>query len=559
MTARSDLADPGCRNTSSKTENPACQNGIDDDGDGNVDFPTDRHCVAADDLSEIPDCGDGLDNDGDGLTDSPSDTDCTGTNDPAEDPNCNDRVDNDADLKVDFPAAYPNCQSATDTSETPVCSDGQDNDVDAAIDWLADTGCATDKFASEAPVTTAIGDLLVLDRRSKRLFRLNPTTGAQTAISNGAYFGSPQGIETRAGGQVVVADPVGLLQVSPSTGQQRRFSDALLPNFALQVAFDAAGDALVLEADGITRVPYVHGGIAPGVPLLTLPVAGAINIFIGDALAREASGNLLVTGFGPLGDGIFRVGATGTPVTKVTPSFSGDTWHDLAIEASGNILAAGTRFGVGSGVFRVDPTTGARTSLSSGAPWVDPMAVAVGTGGQIYVADAGTCTEASCTGSQVVQVDPVTGARLFVRSGGFITGEMDLAVVRERPVCSDGLDNDSDSRVDFPADLNCVSFEDPSEAPDCGNGIDDDGDGLVDFPADLGCLDATSRENPACDDDFDNDGDGRTDWDGGPAGGAPDPQCSAPSTVREKSSTCGFGAEIAVVLGLLGALRRRRR
>jgi probable HAF family extracellular repeat protein len=554
-----DLADLGCRNADSKSESPACQNGIDDDGDGNVDHPADRHCVAPDDLSETPDCGDGLDNDGDGLIDSPADPHCTGTSDPAEDPNCDDRIDNDGDLRVDFPAAYPNCQSAADTSETPVCTDGQDNDGDTAVDWPADPGCVVPAFASEAPVATAVGDLLVLDRRSKRLFRLDPATGVQTALSNGAYFGSPQGIEQRGGGAVVVADPAGLLEVAPSTGQQRRFSDALEPNFALQLAFDAAGDALVLETDGITRVPYVYGGIAPGVPLLTLPVAGAISFFVGDSLAREASGHLLVTGFGPLGDGIFRVGATGTPITKVTPSFSGDTWQDLAIEASGNILAAGTRFGVGVGVFRVDPVTGARTALSTGAPWVDPMAVAVGTGGQVYVADAGTCSEAACTGSQVVQVDPVTGARLFARSGGFITGEMDLAVVRERPACSDGLDNDSDLATDFPADLQCASFEDPSETPDCGNGIDDDGDGLVDFPADPGCFDAVSRENPACDDGFDNDNDGRVDWDGGPGGAAPDPQCSAPSKNREAASSCGFGAEIALALAALGALRRRRR
>lgn len=556
---QTDLADAGCRNAGSKREDPACQNGIDDDGDGKVDFPDDRQCVAADDLSEIPDCGDGLDNDGDGATDAPSDPDCTSTSDPAEDANCNDRIDNDGDFAIDFPAAYPNCQSAADTTETPVCGDGQDNDGDAAIDFPADAGCATARFASEAPVTTLAGDLLVLDRRSRRLFRLNPATGAQTTLTHGAYFGSPQGVETRAGGAVVVADPVGLLQVAPSTGQQRRFSDALVPNFALQVAFDAAGDALVLEADGITRVPYVLGGIAPGFPLLTLPVLDSIHFFVGDALAREASGNLLVTGFGPLGDGIFRIGATGTPITKVTASFSGDSWQDLAVEASGNILAVGTRYGVGRGVFRVDPATGVRASLSSGAPWVDPMAVAVGTGGQVYVADAGTCTEVSCTGAQVVQVDPVTGARLFVRSGGFITGEMDLAVVRERPACGNGIDDDADGAMDFPSDLHCTSFEDPSEAPDCGNGIDDDGDGLVDFPADPGCVDAGGRENPACDDGYDNDADGRIDWDGGPGGGTPDPQCTTASKGGEKASGCGLGTELVLVLAVLGMRRRRRR
>jgi probable HAF family extracellular repeat protein len=555
-----DLADPGCRNANSPIENPACQNGIDDDGDGPIDFPADAGCVAADDRSEIADCSDGIDNDGDGQTDSPSDPDCTGVNDPAEDAQCDDRVDNDGDFVVDYPAAYPNCQSAADTLEKQVCSDGLDNDADGPVDFPADAGCASAKFASEAPVAVAVGDVLVLDRRSRTLFRLNLATGAQTLLSAAAQLGDPQGVEVSPGGHVVVADPAGLLEVAPSTGAQRRFSDALDTNLALQLDFEGGGAAaLVLESGGITQVPFVFGGIAPQTPLLTLPVPGVLSIFVGDSIAREASGALLVTGFGVLGDGIFRVGATGAPVTKVTPGFSGDTWMDLAVEASGNILAAGTRFGVGTGVFRVNPATGARTSLSSGAPWVDPASVAVGTSGQVYVGDAGTCSEASCSGAQVVQVDPTTGARLFVRSGGFITGETDIAVIRAKPACSNGVDDDGDTLADFPFDFHCRSFEDASELPDCGNGLDDDGDGATDFPADIGCASATGqREDPACSDGLDNDGDGRIDWDGGPGAGTPDPQCAAtPSKTKESANSCGVGAEIALALAALAARARR--
>jgi hypothetical protein len=67
----------------------------------------------------------------------------------------------------------------------------------------------------------------------------------------------------------------------------------------------------------------------------------------------------------------------------------------------------------------------------------------------------------------------------------------------------------------------------------CANGIDDDGDGYIDYPADIGCLGATSApENPQCSDGLDNDGDGKIDFDGGvwagvPEPTAPDPHCSA--------------------------------
>jgi len=97
--------------------------------------------------------------------------------------------------------------------------------------------------------------------------------------------------------------------------------------------------------------------------------------------------------------------------------------------------------------------------------------------------------------------------------------------------------------------------------PACSNGVDDDGDGLVDFPADPGCRAAESAlENPRCDDDLDNDRDGGTDWDGAGVGPA-DPQCLlAPWSNREAATrACGLGFELALLLPPLLLARRRRR
>ncbi len=63
--------------------------------------------------------------------------------------------------------------------------------------------------------------------------------------------------------------------------------------------------------------------------------------------------------------------------------------------------------------------------------------------------------------------------------------------------CADGLDNDGDGLVDFPADPGCASSSDTDEtdAPPppppaaCADGLDNDGDGLTDYPADPGCAD----------------------------------------------------------------------
>ena len=71
------------------------------------------------------------------------------------------------------------------------------------------------------------------------------------------------------------------------------------------------------------------------------------------------------------------------------------------------------------------------------------------------------------------------------------------------PACSDGIDNDGDTRVDFPADPGCSDAGDGSEltappppAADCADGHDNDGDGRVDFPTDPGCSSASDPTEP---------------------------------------------------------------
>jgi len=100
----------------------------------------------------------------------------------------------------------------------------------------------------------------------------------------------------------------------------------------------------------------------------------------------------------------------------------------------------------------------------------------------------------------------------------------------------------------------------------CNDGIDNDGDGLLDYPADPGCFTPTSMtESPACDDGIDNDGDGKIDFDGGASAnhgvalGLPDPQCTQPYRINERQQqACGLGAELVIPLvALVGLVRRK--
>jgi hypothetical protein len=64
--------------------------------------------------------------------------------------------------------------------------------------------------------------------------------------------------------------------------------------------------------------------------------------------------------------------------------------------------------------------------------------------------------------------------------------------------CSDGIDNDSDGFIDYPADQGCTSAADTDETDPppaaCSDGIDNDSDGFIDYPADQGCTSAADTD-----------------------------------------------------------------
>jgi hypothetical protein len=73
-------------------QQPECFDGIDNDGNGCADYPTDTGCSSSSDNSEAggtcqtpnPQCSDGIDNDGNGCADYPTDTGCSSPQDNSE-------------------------------------------------------------------------------------------------------------------------------------------------------------------------------------------------------------------------------------------------------------------------------------------------------------------------------------------------------------------------------------------------------------------------------------------------------------------------------------------
>jgi hypothetical protein len=101
-----------------------CNDGIDTDGDGKIDYPFDPGC------------------------DSPSDDDET---DPATPPVCANGLDDDSDTKIDFPADF-GCTAASGTSEV-FCA--PEHDVGGKITMRTTTGTTAGKANDLAPTCGA--------------------------------------------------------------------------------------------------------------------------------------------------------------------------------------------------------------------------------------------------------------------------------------------------------------------------------------------------------------------------------------------------------------------
>jgi hypothetical protein len=101
---------------------PACNDGLDNDGDGLIDYPLDPGCQLLASEIEDPICDDGIDNDSDSLTDFPADKGCKSGHASIENPECNDGIDNDSDGLTDL-GSDPQCNFAHDDSELELARD----------------------------------------------------------------------------------------------------------------------------------------------------------------------------------------------------------------------------------------------------------------------------------------------------------------------------------------------------------------------------------------------------------------------------------------------------
>jgi sugar lactone lactonase YvrE len=172
-----------------------------------------------------------------------------------------------------------------------------------------------------------------------------------------------------------------------------------------------------------TGRPSGRPGRALRAPRLAVLVAAAALVLVpaADAAAIALSpGDILVADQLAVGGsgGVIRVDPASGAQTTVSSGGSFVHPSGVALEADGDILVADySAFGGDDGpggVIRVDPASGAQTTVSSGGSFATPFGVALEADGDILVVDQ----DAFGGSGGVIRVDPASGAQTPVSSGG---------------------------------------------------------------------------------------------------------------------------------------------
>ena len=257
------------------------------------------------------------------------------------------------------------------------------------------------------------GDLLVADASGQSVLIVNPVSGSQSVLTSGGLLSRPVAVAANTAGDVYVvnADRFGagskIVKVNPATGVQSLLSSGgtlLDPN---DIVIEASGRLLVADYSG----PSGLGGIFRINQLTgarSVVYAGGSTPF---ELAVEASGSVIFTTHNFFNSVLYRVDPGSGTATAINMDVG--FADGVAVEASGNILVAdsGAYPDVIPHVYRVDPISGARTTVTTGAP-AGFYDIAVESDGDIYVLQP----------TAIVRVDPVTGSQVTVSTGGLFQG-----------------------------------------------------------------------------------------------------------------------------------------
>ncbi|MDQ3370082.1 MAG: hypothetical protein M3680_32090 [Myxococcota bacterium] len=528
---------------------PVCNDGLDDDGDGKIDYPNDPGCSTPGDDTE---------------TDS-----CPGVGPNC--PECGDGVDNDADTTIDYPLDLT-CKAAGDSSESCTTTEGVVQITTAQT--MGDTTLATSDLNPTCASSAGSGPdrTYRLDLPAMQSLDLNLTASFDTAT---VLFNS-----TCGGAAIKCSDPLNMNVLNLAAGTYYFVVDGYSANAKGAYTINVSGK---IASGQSCEVPLaVAGALTCGTGLACKGTAGSRTCQpaqCGDGIDNNGDSKIdypadpgctstsddtettvcpgagcpvCSNGLDDDMDGLVDypadtscVAASGNnesctstePVTTVTmPATMGTTvgaTNDTKLTCSSSSTTA-----LAPDVhYRLDlpATTSLTLSLTGKTPsWDSSMALfnssCTGTALRCSDPDSTTITDLAA-GTYFLAIDGwSSGSGNFTLNvAGTIAGnascESALATsgalactagfackgtVGSRTCqpaqCNDGIDNNGNGPIDYPNDPGCSSAADDTETtvcpgvncPVCANGLDDDADTMIDFPADFGCSAAGGMSEAFC-------------------------------------------------------------
>lgn len=545
-----DPSDPQCNK-------PQCSDGIDNDGDGLIDYPNDPGCFSPNQDSEVDDCPDGpncpecgnhKDDDGNGLTDF-----------AGGDPGCS--AASDTDEWTDNPVA---CGASVQIQQLPPNNEVMGMFVPGMINDLASTRCggtgmaivyelrikhpkvivaSTDfdatttntvlalRTANCTSTTTEIAcsdDLSPTNAKSTITASLQPGTYYLIVSSHDASVSGPFDLQVHffvgEGVACQTGDDCGpgLVCRVPTGGMQKVCSK------------HECSDGIDNDGDGLVDYPNDPGCASPQADSELDDCPNGPNC---PECGNHVDDN--------------RNGKTDYPQEpNCTSAASTSEWcvsHTAVVKATTPMLVGDTTgaasdyqptCGFGTGVpdnrIRLDVPALDSLTVSAASTWTSELALLDHTcAGTALQCSSGSFTQtnlAAGTYFVVVDGDGATdfGPYTLTFAGKIKNGQScESALARsgalscnasytckgaigartcQRAQCSDGVDNNGDGKVDYPNDPGCTDPSDDTEdtvcpganCPVCSNRVDDNNNGLTDWPAEWGCTAASGSTERFC-------------------------------------------------------------
>src|SRR5437660_577525 len=296
-----------------------------------------------------------------------------------------------------------------------------------------------------AQVTINPGDILVTDPGAVNghgaVLRIDPTSGAQTVVSQGGLFSRPTALAIEADGKIVTANRTlpGVVRVDPQTGGQTIVaSQPIVDPFGL--ALEANGSIVVSDlgcrdhscTSGLARTPAVYRINPVSGAVTTVTAGGYLDSPF--AIPVHANGGILVTdatsSLSPLTGqgGIIRINpATGAQTVVSQGRLDFGCPFGIAVDANGMILNTVLTFGgygcAPAAIFRANPTVDQNTAFSPHSMnWAGPFGLAVDSDGSVVVAEEAY--------QAIFRVNPNTGFPTQISRFGNFVAPTHVAIAR---------------------------------------------------------------------------------------------------------------------------------